>query len=79
MASFRLEENAEWCNEVSTETPQGFCLWKTFDMKNKNPTRFFVFFWQQSSCKVTILIKPCTKRVECRFLRHKTHPVIKFN
>lgn len=41
MASFRLEENAEWCNEVSTETPQGFWLWKTFDMKKKKNTNSF--------------------------------------
>lgn len=45
MASFRLEKNAEWYNELSTETPQCFWLWKTFDMKSKNTNLwFFVCF-----------------------------------
>lgn len=43
MASFRQEENAEWCHKVSTETPQGF--WKKFDMKNKNTNSFCFFFF----------------------------------
>lgn len=78
MASFRQEENAEWCNKVSTETPQGF--WKKFDMKNKNTTSFFFFLfwwwggWQQGNkAKVTIVIKPCTKHIECSFLKQKKH------
>lgn len=71
---FRPEKNAEWCNEIFTETPQGFWLWKTFDMKNKNTNSFF-FFCQQSSCEVTIVTKSCTKCVECSLLRHKTQPL----
>lgn len=67
MASFRLEENAEWCNEVSTETPQGFCLWKTFDMKNKNPTRFFVFFGSKVAARLPCLLNPVQNALNADF------------
>lgn len=68
MVTFWVEEN-DWYNEVpSTETPQGFLLLKTSDIKKKNTNPF------HNRVVARLVIKPCTEClcVESNCLRSKT-------